>query len=153
MSYFEFSSPSRKSFCILDYFSFNSTFGYLYILCSPTWKHIVDFRKQGKYLLLFSSWVMSNSLWTVARQAPLSIDFPRQEYWSGLPFPPPGNLPDSGIEPESLGRQILYYWHLAGGLFIYFEEGVATSKNWATPNSWVFEGQPWKCHGTCGCVT
>ena len=32
--------------------------------------------------------------WTVAYQAPLSIEFSRQEYWSGLPFPPPGNLPD-----------------------------------------------------------
>ena len=39
--------------------------------------------------------------WTVARQAPLSMGFPRQEYWSGLPFPPPGNLPSLGIEPES----------------------------------------------------
>ena len=34
-------------------------------------------------------------------QAPLSMGFPRQEYWSGLPFPPPGDLPDPGIEPES----------------------------------------------------
>ena len=40
--------------------------------------------------------------WTVAHQAPLSVGFSRQEYWSGLPFPPPGDLPDSGIEPESL---------------------------------------------------
>ena len=39
--------------------------------------------------------------WTVARQAPLSIGFPRQEYWSGLPFPPPGDLSSPGIEPES----------------------------------------------------
>ena len=39
--------------------------------------------------------------WTVAHQAPLSMGFPRQEYWSGLPFPPPGDLPDPGIEPES----------------------------------------------------
>ena len=38
---------------------------------------------------------------TVAHQAPLSMGFPRQEYWSGLPFPSPGDLPDSGIEPES----------------------------------------------------
>ena len=36
---------------------------------------------------------------TVAHQAPLSMGFPRQEYWSGLPFPPPGHLPDSGIKP------------------------------------------------------
>ena len=38
---------------------------------------------------------------TVGHQAPLSMGFPRQEYWSGLPFPPPGDLPDPGIEPES----------------------------------------------------
>ena len=37
--------------------------------------------------------------WTVACQAPLSMGFSRQEYWSGLPFPPPGDLPDPGIEP------------------------------------------------------
>ena len=36
---------------------------------------------------------------TVAHQAPLSVGFPRQEYWSGLPFPSPRNLPDPGIEP------------------------------------------------------
>ena len=39
--------------------------------------------------------------WTVAHQAPLSMGFPRQEHWSGLPFPPPGDLPDPGIEPAS----------------------------------------------------
>ena len=39
---------------------------------------------------------------TVSHQAPLSLGFPRQEYWSGLPFPPPGDLPDPGIEPSSL---------------------------------------------------
>ena len=37
--------------------------------------------------------------WTAARQAPLSMGFSRQEYWSGLPRPPPGDLPDPGIEP------------------------------------------------------
>ena len=40
--------------------------------------------------------------WTVALQAPLSMEFSRQEYWSGLPFPPPGDLPDPGIKPTSL---------------------------------------------------
>ena len=37
--------------------------------------------------------------WTVARQAPLSTEFSRQEYWSGLPFPSPGDLPNPGIKP------------------------------------------------------
>ena len=40
--------------------------------------------------------------WTVARQAPLSVGFSRQEYWSGWPRPPPGGLLDSGVEPTSL---------------------------------------------------
>ena len=37
--------------------------------------------------------------WTIAHQAPLSMGFPRQEYWSGLPFPSPGDLPEPGIKP------------------------------------------------------
>ena len=41
------------------------------------------------------------SQWTVACQAPLSIELPRQECWSMFPFPPPGDLPDTGITPES----------------------------------------------------
>ena len=47
--------------------------------------------------------------WTVAHQAPLSMGFSRQECWSGLPFPPPGDLPDPGIKPA--------YPALAGGFF------------------------------------
>ena len=43
--------------------------------------------------------------WTVARQAPLSMGFSRQEYWSGLRFPSPGDLPDPGIEPKSPALQ------------------------------------------------
>ena len=39
--------------------------------------------------------------WTITRQAPLSLGFSRQEYWSGLPFPSPGELPNPGIEPRS----------------------------------------------------
>ena len=52
----------------------------------------------------FSHQIVSNPFatpWTVARQAPLFMGFPRQEYWSGLPFPPPGDLPDPGIIPLS----------------------------------------------------
>ena len=40
--------------------------------------------------------------WTVVHQAPPSMGFPRQEYWSGLPFPPPGDLPDPGVKLASL---------------------------------------------------
>ena len=56
-------------------------------------------------LLLFSLKVLFDSFatpWTVARQAPLSMRFLRQEYWSGLPFPSPGDLSDPGIEPTPL---------------------------------------------------
>ena len=52
------------------------------------------------------------TLWTVNRQAPLSMGLPRQEYWSGLPFPPPGDLPYPGIEPHLLKVSCI-----AGGFF------------------------------------
>ena len=53
---------------------------------------------------------------TVAHQAPLSMGFSRQESWSGVPFPPPGDLPDPGIEARSLHcRQILYSLSHQGG--------------------------------------
>ena len=58
------------------------------------------------------------TLWTVARQAPLSVGFSRQEYWSGLPCPPSEDLPDTGIEPSSLRSPAL-----AGGFF-------TTSTSW-----------------------
>ena len=45
------------------------------------------------------------TLWTVAHYAPLSMGFSRQEYWSGLPFPSPGDLPDPGIKPRSPALQ------------------------------------------------
>ena len=47
--------------------------------------------------------------WTVAQQSPLSMGFPRQEYWSELPFPPPGDLSNPRIKPS--------YAALAGGFF------------------------------------
>ena len=49
----------------------------------------------------FSRVLLCAILWTAARQAPLSMGFSRQEYWSGLPFPTPGNLPNPGMEPTS----------------------------------------------------
>ena len=51
--------------------------------------------------LVAKSCLCLGSPWTVARQAPLSMGFSRQKYWSGLPFPSPGDLPDLGIEPGS----------------------------------------------------
>ena len=52
----------------------------------------------------------SVTLWTVAHQVPLSMEFSRQEYWSQLPCPPPGGRLDPGIDPSLLHcRQILYH--------------------------------------------
>ena len=57
------------------------------------------------YVLSCSAMSDSVTLRTVAHQAPLSMGFPRQEYWSRLPVPSPGDLPDPGIEPWSPGLQ------------------------------------------------
>ena len=68
------------------------------------------------YLLLFSHQVMPNSFvtpWTIAHQAPLSMGFPRQDYWSGLPFLSPGDLPDPGIEPMSSALQADFFLPLS----------------------------------------
>ena len=61
--------------------------------------------------------------WTVARQAPLSVRFFGPEYWSGLPFPPPGDLPDPEMEPSSPA--------LAGGF-------VTTEPPGKPLNKWIF---------------
>ena len=63
-----------------------------------------------RFYMCVSCSVMSSSFvtpWTVAHQAPLSTEFSRQECWSRLPFPPPRDLPDPGIEPSSL---CLLHW-------------------------------------------
>ena len=87
-------------------------------------KHWISlFRAARKYLLLFSCYVMYNSFatpWTVAHQAPLSMGFVRQEYWSGLPILSPGDLPNPGIEPTSPA--------LAGGFFTTEPPGKLTQK-------------------------
>ena len=61
------------------------------------------------YCAVLSCSVMSDSFvtpWTVTSQAPLSMGFSRQEYWSGFSCPPPGDLPDPGIEPRSPTLQV-----------------------------------------------
>ena len=56
-------------------------------------------------VLVAQSCQLFGTRWTVACQAPLSMGFSRQEHWSGLPFPSPGDLPDPGIKPRSLALQ------------------------------------------------
>ena len=58
-------------------------------------------RRKGGEVKSLSRVQLFATPWTVAYQAPLSMGFSRQEYWSGLPFPSPGDLPDPGIEPGS----------------------------------------------------
>ena len=65
--------------------------------------------------------------WTVALQVPLSMGFSKQEYGSGQPFPPPGDLPDPGIEPASLTSPAL-----AGRFFI-------TSTTWEVLDERIFQ--------------
>ena len=65
------------------------------------------------------------TVWTLAQQAPLSVEFSRQEYWSGLPFPPSGDLPKPVIEPRSLvspalqAGRFFYPTQQPGKLYIY----------------------------------
>ena len=73
--------------------------------------------------------------WTVVRQAPLSIEFSRQEYWSGLPFLTPKGLPDPGIKPKSPVAPAL-----AGGFFTTVPPGEPLSRILA---SYFFNGGPW----------
>ena len=89
--------------------------------------------------------------WTVAYQAPPSLGFSRQEYWSGLPFPSPGDLPDPEIESRSpaLYRQTLYRLSHQG-----------SQRGWIVPNTssifcvihWVWKGKKWvwKCNLSIG---
>ena len=111
--------------------------------CAEYWKHSAEHNGPGPHcprmellkVCYFQSWenvhyimlllLHFNSVWlcvtpwTVACQAPLSMKFSRQEYWSGLPCHPPEDLPDSGIQPGLLHcRQILYYWATREALII-----------------------------------
>ena len=85
------------------------------------------------------------ALWTVTHQAPLSMEFSRQEYWSGLPFPSPVDLPHPGIErrspafqadsllSEPLGKPIVH------GLFqVYMEVSLGSIYSWPGDFAYLF---------------
>ena len=84
-------------------------------LIQPLWKKVWNpLKTKTKKLGIKPPWSEVKSLshvwffvipWTVAYQVPLSMEFSRQEYWSRLPFPSPGDLPDPGIEPRSPALQ------------------------------------------------
>ena len=76
--------------------------------------------------------------WIVARQAPLPIEFSRKEYWSGLPFPPLGDLPNPGIEPASLNSLVLADWFFTNwatweALCVKMSKYFFLSKTWVPP--------------------
>ena len=76
--------------------------------------------------------------WTVACQAPLSMEFSRQEYWTGLPFTTSGDVPDTGIEPASLASPAL-----AGRFF-------TSCTTWEAPGSfWTAGPKDDLCHFQC----
>ena len=75
-------------------------------------------------LSCFSHVWLFATLWTTAHQVPLSVGLFRQEHWSGLPCPPPGDLPNPGVKPTSLLSPAL-----AGGFF-------TTGATWEAPSSW-----------------
>ena len=66
---------------------------------------------EGKEVCVLSCVLLFAIPWPVAHQVPLSLEFSRQEYWSGLPFPPPGDLPEPEIHISyisCIGRLVLY---------------------------------------------
>ena len=93
------------------------------LMCVSTviWKAVQGLGKECVHTKSLSHVQLSATPLTVACQAPLSMWFSRQEYWNGLPCPPPGDLPDPGIESASLMSP-----SLAGGFF-------TTSSTWEAP--------------------
>ena len=80
---------------------------YFSVFFYPSWDEVfVDNHciHKNSVKLLSRVWLFA-ILWTVGHQAPLSMGFPRQECWSGLPFPSPGDIPDPGIKPGSASLQ------------------------------------------------
>ena len=101
-------------------------------------------REEGNtfYIFMFCVFMLSRddsaTPWTAAGQAPLSVGFSRPECWSGLPFPPPGDLPNPGMEPASPA--------LAGGFFTTEPPGKPHGSPITTPriNPLTFTTTPWR---------
>ena len=96
--------------------------GSIQCLSKPNENFHTNIRNNKKYVsvcpCVLSHVQLVATLWTAALQAPLSMGFSRQEYWSRLPFPAPGELPNPGIEPASLASSAL-----AGRFFITLSSG------------------------------
>ena len=86
--------------------------------------------------------------WTVAHQGPLSVEFSRQEHWSGLPFPPPGDRPDPGIEPQSpaspaLQADSLPLSHLGSNRYMLPRARANTRPTCSTCGGWQATPSEW----------
>ena len=111
----------------------------------------------GAYGYLLSCSVESDSVnpWTVARQAPLSMGFPRQEYWSGLPFPSPGDIPNLGIESTPFASPVLAASSLPlchlGSFYIHIYKIIDSTfyGSWQVPRSadWMSLLRPRRVNG------
>ena len=94
----------------VDFFLFFKSRGFMRYISEPLSSHLESRDNKAcpcrmVVVELLNHVQLFTTLWTVAHQAPLSMGFSRQEYWSGLPFPSPGDLPDPGIEPRSPALQ------------------------------------------------
>ena len=92
--------------------------------CSLLTVHIEAEKPRTRASLLSPVWLLETPQ-TVTRQALPSMRFPRQQYWSGLSFPPPGDLPDSGVKPMSLESSAL-----GGGFFTTEPSGKQKAQHW-----------------------
>ena len=102
-------------FLMIQYLSLN----FLIYSIVVYWQHRSDKLNQNKRVL--SDVQLFVTLWTIPHQPPLSMEFSRQEYWSGPPFPPPGDLPNPEMEPT--------FSALAGGFFTHRATGEVSSQN------------------------
>ena len=95
-------------------------------------------RQQRELCAIHSVVSDSATPWAVARQAPLSMEFSRQEYWSGLQCPPPGIFPIQGLKPGLLHcRQILYRLSHQGSPWILEWAAYPFSRGSSQPRNWI----------------
>ena len=93
---------AQLSLSASHYLIYKSAFTYNLVSLSLLWRKLpASFQRWKWKVKLLSRVQLFATPWTVAYQAPQSMEFSRQEYWSGLPFPSPQDLPDPGIKPES----------------------------------------------------
>ena len=112
--------------------SFSLSGGHFLPICCPRGRAFVCAQ-------LLSRVRLSVTLWTVTLQAPLSMEFSRQEYWSGLLFPPPRDLPNPGIKPASSA--------MAGCFFTTEPPGKSSQCAYGQPNQHPLFRRSWQISG------